>query len=107
VYDDEIAAGGSVEAITHVLLANGIKEITTVCTHGVFCGNAIERLNALTALTEIVTTDTVPIPAACRLPKLHILSVAALFGEAIKRNYLRQGIGDLFSFWKEFKEEEH
>jgi len=34
------------------------------------------------------------------------LSVAPLFGEAIKRNYLRQSIGDLFSFWQEFKSEE-
>jgi len=107
VYDDEIAAGGSVEAISHVLMDQGIQEITTVCTHGVFCGNAVERLNALPCLTEIVTTDTVPIPVPNRLPKLRILSVAPLFGEAIKRNYLRQGIGDLFTFWKEFKTEEH
>ena len=54
-------------------------------------------------VTEIVTTNTVP-QGECELtPKLRVLSVAALFGEAIRRNYLRQGIGDLFTFWKEFK----
>ena len=106
VYDDEIAAGSSVEAVAALLVEHGIKEITTVCTHGVFCGDAIERLAALSQITEIVTTDTVPIPEAKRVPKLRILPVAPLIGEAIKRNYLRQGIGDLFSFWKEFKAEE-
>jgi ribose-phosphate pyrophosphokinase len=103
VYDDEIAAGSSVEAITKVLVQFGVQEITSVCTHGVFCGSAIERLAAIEALTEIVTTDTVPQAACQHMPKLRVLSVAPLFGEAIKRNYLRQGIGDLFTFWKDFK----
>jgi ribose-phosphate pyrophosphokinase len=82
---------------------HGVKEITAVCTHGVFCGAAVERLAAIDELTEIVTTDTVPQGDCLSLPKLRVLSVAPLFGEAIKRNYLRQGIGDLFSFWKDFK----
>ncbi len=103
VYDDEIAAGSSVEAIATLLVEHGLKEIIAVCTHGVFCDNAIERLAALTQLTEIVTTDTVPIAPEKRLPKLRVLSVAPLIGEAVRRNYLRQGIGDLFAFWKEFR----
>jgi phosphoribosylpyrophosphate synthetase len=32
---------------------------------------------------------------------MKILSVAPVFGEAIRRNYLGQSIGDLFSFWQE------
>jgi ribose-phosphate pyrophosphokinase len=103
VYDDEIAAGSSVEAITRLLVKEGVKEVTAVCTHGVFCGAAVHKLAAIDELTEIVTTNTVP-QGECELtPKLRVLSVAALFGEAIRRNYLRQGIGDLFTFWKEFK----
>ena len=103
VYDDEIAAGSSVEAIARVLVHEGIHDISAVCTHGVFCGAAIKKLAAIKELTEIVTTNTVP-QKECELsPKLRVLAVAALFGEAIRRNYLRQGIGDLFAFWKEFK----
>ena len=104
VYDDEIAAGSSVEAMARLLMEYGVQDITAVCTHGVFCGAAIQRLSALECLTQVVTTDTVPVPAHCALqPKLQVLSVAPLFGEAIRRNYLRQGIGDLFAFWKDFK----
>ena len=71
-----------------------------------FAGDALERLSALPQVQEIITTDTVPIAPDRRLPKLRIVSVAPLFGEAIRRNYLRQSIGDLFTFWEEFKSEE-
>jgi len=103
IYDDEIAAGSSVEAVTRLLVQEGIRDITAVCTHGVFCGSAIQKLAAIEELREVVTTNTVPQTECLLTPKLRVLSVAALFGEAIRRNYLRQGIGDLFSFWKEFK----
>ena len=106
IYDDEIASGGSIVAIAQLLIEHGIKDIMAICTHGVFARNAIERLTALPQLTSIVTTDTVPIPESRPTPKLHVLSVAPLFGEAIRRNYLRQSIGDLFTFWKEFQAED-
>jgi len=106
VYDDEIAAGSSMVAIAKLLIERGIMEMSVVCTHGVFSGNALERLAAIPQIKEIVTTDTVPVPESKRVKNLTVLSVAPLFGEAIKRNYLRQSIGDLFSFWQEFKSEE-
>ncbi|MCP4537609.1 MAG: ribose-phosphate pyrophosphokinase, partial [Chloroflexi bacterium] len=74
------------------------REIWIVCTHGVFVRGGLDRLAAVPQITEIVTTDTVPIPLEKRHPKLRILSVAPVFGEAIRRNYLRRSIGDLFVF---------
>ena len=71
------------------------------CTHGVFVRGGLEKLAAIPQITEVVTTDTVNIPTEKRHPKLHILSVAHVFGEAIRRNYLRQSIGDLFVFGEE------
>ena len=67
-------------------------------THGVFVHDGLEKLAAMPQITEIVTTDTVYIPPEKRHPKLHLLSVAPVFGEAIRRNYLRESIGDLFIF---------
>jgi ribose-phosphate pyrophosphokinase len=98
VYDDEIATGGSVLELVRLLLEEGVEEIWTACTHGVFVRDGLERLAAVPQITEIVTADTVYIPPERRHPKLHILSVARIFGEAIRRNYLRQSIGDLFVF---------
>jgi ribose-phosphate pyrophosphokinase len=45
-----------------------------------------------------VTTDTVHIPPEKQHPKLTVVSVAPIFGEAIRRNYLRQSIGELFVY---------
>jgi ribose-phosphate pyrophosphokinase len=98
IYDDEIATGGSIlELILH-LREHGIEEIWIACTHGVFVRGGLEKLVAIPEVTEIVTTDTVHIPPEKQHPKLTIVSVAPIFGEAIRRNYLRQSIGELFVY---------
>jgi ribose-phosphate pyrophosphokinase len=106
LYDDEIAAGTTVIAMVELLASYGIQDVRAVCTHGIFSGDALARLSALPQISEIIASDTVPIPAEKRVPKLRVLSVAPLFGEAIRRNYLGQSIGDLFAFWSEFKAED-
>lgn len=100
VYDDEVATGGTVVELVHLLIESGIQCISLICTHGLFLGQALERLAAIAEIKEIVTTDTVFLPVEKRLPNMTVLSVAPIFGEAIRRNYLRQSIGDLFTFWE-------
>jgi ribose-phosphate pyrophosphokinase len=98
VYDDEIATGGTIIEITKALIEEGIEEIWLACTHGVFVRNALERFVEIPEITEVVTTDTVPLPPEKRHEKLKILSVAQVFSEAIRRNYHRESIGDLFVY---------
>lgn len=100
VYDDEIATGGSVVELSSILLESGVRQITLVCTHGLFLGRALERLSAVPEITEIVTTDTAYLPPEKRLPHITVLSVAPIIGEAIRHNYLGESIGNLFSFWE-------
>ncbi|MEJ2749301.1 MAG: ribose-phosphate pyrophosphokinase [Anaerolineae bacterium] len=100
VYDDEIATGGSVLRLSERLVQSGIKEITLVCTHGLFLGQAIERITAVPEVIDIVTTDTVYRPPESQHPLMKVLSVAPAFGNAIRYNYLHQSIGDLFTFGK-------
>ena len=47
IYDDEIATGGSVIELSRLLVDTGIQEILVICTHGLFVGNALERLSAV------------------------------------------------------------
>jgi ribose-phosphate pyrophosphokinase len=102
VYDDEISTGGSIVEICKLLAKNGVQEIIPICTHGVFSGNALERIGQIPQISEVVTTDTVPPHAPEKLPyQLTIIPVAQLFGEAIWRNYTRQSIGGLFSYGQE------
>lgn len=101
IYDDEIATGSSVIEMSHLLIENGIEEIDVACTHGVFVRNALEKLTAVPQIKDIYTTDTVYIPPEKRIPQLHILSVASIFGEAIRRNYERKSIQGLFVYGDE------
>jgi ribose-phosphate pyrophosphokinase len=99
IYDDEIATAGSVTELSRLLVTKGgIKEITLICTHGLFLDPAIERLTSIPEIIEIITTDTACLPAEKRLPNMTILTVASIFGEAIRRNYLHESIGTLFTF---------
>jgi ribose-phosphate pyrophosphokinase len=98
VYDDEIATGGSIHELSHVLIKEGIEEILVMCTHGVFTRGGLERLADIPQITEILTTDTVYIPPEKRHPKLKILSVAPIFAEAIRYNLSHQSLKDLFVF---------
>ena len=98
IYDDEIATGGSILELSRLLIEDGIEQIAVACTHGVFVRDSMQKLAAVPQIAEIVTTDTVNIPPEKRDPKLHVLSVAHVFGEAIRRNYLQQSIGDLFVY---------
>ncbi|MBN2386266.1 MAG: ribose-phosphate pyrophosphokinase [Anaerolineales bacterium] len=101
IYDDEIATGGSVVEVCKELVHNGVEEIVAICTHGVYSGKAFARLAGIPQIVELITTDTVPQrPDRCPL-KLTVLPVAHLFGEAIWRNYNRQSIGGLYTYWRE------
>lgn len=98
IYDDEIATAGSVVELSKVLIANGVENITVICTHGLFVGPAMQRLAGIPQIKEIVCTDTVPVPPEKRLPNMTVLSVAPVFGEAMLRNYLRQSLSGLFAY---------
>ena len=52
---------------------------------GIFAGSAVARLAAQPDVLEIVCTNTVPIAAEKRVPKLTVLSVAPAFAEAMRR----------------------
>jgi ribose-phosphate pyrophosphokinase len=102
IYDDEVATGGSVVKLSRVLLQSGIEQISVVCTHGLFVGSALQKLLAIPQITEIVTTDTIPQPPPEERPRImQVLSVGSIFGEAIRRNCLRQSIGNLYAFGDE------
>ena len=97
VLDDEIANGGTVAKLLERLQEYGAREAAVVCTHGLFTGRAVERFRSATAVTEWVTTNTVPLRADVDLPNLTVLSVAPLLGEAIRRVHLGESVSSLFA----------
>lgn len=96
ILDDEVATGGSILELMSALRREGANRVSLACTHGLFTGSAIERLSGLDDLEEIVTTNTVPIPAEKRLPKMTVLSIAPLLAEAISRIHQGESVSALF-----------
>jgi ribose-phosphate pyrophosphokinase len=96
VLDDEIANGGTIVEVLDKLRERRVKRITVACTHGLFTGKAIARLGAQPDIAEIVTTDTVPVPAEKRLPNMKILSIAPLLAQAIRRIHCGESVSKLF-----------
>jgi ribose-phosphate pyrophosphokinase len=93
--DDMIATGGSLVEAVNALVKFGAKDIYACCSHGVLSGNAVEKLQK-SVLKELVITDTIPLPPEKRVPKITVLSVASLLGEAIMRIHNEASISSLF-----------
>jgi len=98
IVDDEIAAGTSMVAAVRELRKYGVKKATLVCTHGIFCGPAVQNLSSEPEIQAIVTTNTVPIPERKRIKGMKILSVAPLFADAINRIHRGETMEPLFEY---------
>jgi ribose-phosphate pyrophosphokinase len=104
IVDDEIDTAGTLTETIHALEREGVDEIYACATHGILSDPAIDRIEA-SSLRELVLTDTVPLPAAKRLPRITTLSIAPLIGEAIKRIHRGESVGALFSSEVAFTQE--
>ncbi|MFY9415801.1 MAG: ribose-phosphate pyrophosphokinase [bacterium] len=93
--DDMIDTAGTIEEGAEALLALGAREVYACCIHPVLSGPAIERLSS-PAITEVVVTNTMPLPPEKRLDKIVSLSVAPIFGEAIVRIFEDLSVSQLF-----------
>jgi ribose-phosphate pyrophosphokinase len=96
IVDDEIDTASTLTEVVRALIREGVTEIHACATHGVLSDPATDRIRE-SELTEVVITDTVPLPPARRLPKIRVLSVAPLIGEAIRRIHRGESVGALFS----------
>lgn len=83
-FDDEIDTGGTIVNAAKALLDHGVEEVYCCASHPVLSRNAPQTM-AASPFTEIVVTDTIPIPPEKRNGKISVLSVAPLLGEAISR----------------------
>ena len=96
MFDDMISTAGSICGAAELVRSAGAREIHVAATHGVFAGQAIERLDNA-PIESIVITDTIPLSSENKLDKINTLSVANLLGEAIRRIHHHQSISAIFN----------
>ena len=83
VIDDMIDTAGTIVKAVDACIEAGASEVIVAATHGVLSGPASDRLKNSGA-TEIVMTNTLPIPEDRRFDKLTVLSIAPLLARAIR-----------------------
>lgn len=94
-FDDEIDTAGSLVNTVTALKERGAKDVYSCCTHPVFSGKAVERINN-SIVKEVVVTDTIPLSAENRSDKIKVLTMAPLLGEAIHRIHTGLSVGAMF-----------
>ncbi|NLV20675.1 MAG: ribose-phosphate pyrophosphokinase [Syntrophomonadaceae bacterium] len=95
IIDDIIDTAGTICTAAEVMMDKGAKDVYACCTHPVFSGPAMERLEKA-PIKEVIVTNTIPIKKEQLLPKVKILSVAPLVGEAILRIHEDLSVSKLF-----------
>ena len=95
IVDDEIDTGGTVLAAAEALREHGASRIYCCVTHAVLSGKANNLLNS-DLIEEIIVTDTLPVSKKNNVPKLKILSVSELLGDAIHRIHSGLSVGAMF-----------
>lgn len=84
---------GAAKAIKEI---GGAKEVYACATHGVLSGPALGRIEE-SCIQELLLLDTIPYPSdKPKCSKIHYLSTASVFAEAIRRIYEEVSISNLF-----------
>ncbi|MDD2817783.1 MAG: ribose-phosphate diphosphokinase [Candidatus Nanopelagicales bacterium] len=95
VVDDMIDTGGTIVKAAETLFENGATEVIVAATHAILSDPARERLQN-SNITEVVVTDTLPIPEDRKFPKLKVLSIAPILAQAINEVFTDGSVTSLF-----------
>ena len=93
--DDVIMTGGTLLANVQALKEHDVKDVWVFSTHGLFCGDALERF-AASDLAGIVVTDTVPIDPTRRPASMTVLPVSGLLAETIMNVFEDDSVSAIF-----------
>jgi ribose-phosphate pyrophosphokinase len=96
IVDDIVDTAGTLVGAAEALLRAGARRVFAGATHAVLSGPAMHRL-ATSSIQQLVVTDTIPLEAKAQCAsRIHVLSVAPLLGEAIKRIHCDDSVSSLF-----------
>ena len=95
IVDDFTISAGTLAEAASVLMERGAKSVLAAVTHGVFAKGSMERIQQ-SAIERLFVTDSVETQPVEFCDKIEVVSVAPLFGEAIRRIHQRESISVLF-----------
>src|SRR6201986_4156034 len=92
---DMIDTGSTIIKAADALFAQGAAKVIVTATHGVLSGNAVDGLKN-SRISEVIVTNTLPIPHDSRFDKLTVLSIAPLIARAITEVFSDGSVTSLF-----------
>ncbi|OHD66668.1 MAG: ribose-phosphate pyrophosphokinase [Spirochaetes bacterium RBG_13_51_14] len=93
--DDMVDTGGSISKAAGALRKQGAKDVYCLFTHPVLSGDAVDNMES-GGFKEIIFTNTIPYRGSRAMKGMKILSIAPLFGEAIRRIHNGESVSSLF-----------
>lgn len=96
ILDDIVDTGGTLVNSVEALKKAGAGKVLAACTHAVLSGSAVDRIED-SEIEKLILTNTIPLREnVSQCQKIVLLSVASLFGEAIRRIHEGQSVSSLF-----------
>lgn len=96
IVDDMIDTGGTLARAASTLKEKGAEKVFACCVHGVFAGDAINKV-CDSVLEQVVVTNSIPLsPAGQQCTRIKVLSVAKLFADAIRSIHDETSVSKLF-----------
>jgi ribose-phosphate pyrophosphokinase len=95
IVDDVTISGSTLCEVAEQLMARGALGVHAAVSHGVFAGDAMERIQR-SAILSLLVTDSVESQPEPLGSKIELVSVAPLLGEAISRIHKHESVSVLF-----------
>ena len=95
IVDDMIDTGGTITKAADILFDTGAADVIVAATHALLSDPATERLKN-SRISELVVTNTLPLPPEKRLDKITVLSIAPLLARAIREVFDDGSVTTLF-----------
>lgn len=95
--DDMVDTCGTLGLACQKLKDAGAKKVYAILTHGILSGPALSRIDAAD-IEAVVVTNTIPQDEKMRIcPKLKVIDVSMILGEAIRRTHNGESVSYLFN----------
>ena len=91
--DDMVDTAGTITKAADLMMDQGAKSVRALASHAVMSDPATERVMN-SKMTEMIFTDSIPFNKEC--PNAHIISIAEMFAETIRRAHNNESISSQY-----------
>jgi ribose-phosphate pyrophosphokinase len=92
--DDMVDTASTMVEAADALKKYGAEEIYACATHPILSGSAVERIE-LSAIKELVVTNSLPLPPEKKIDKITVLSIAPLLANTITAVFKEESVSEI------------